>query len=691
MSELSPRAPRKATEKIDDGMTLIEIGQWYWVKGRRGDKEWDPNAKRKAKDEYEWFACVVEVGTNYVKVESPGGTYVRIHQDHFFKQTRRELNHREYIRKNVTQCTLLVQKKLAEVRALTARLGVSTRHGIDQVNESAGSGLITMSQAPDIKSHKRALVRAKDKQLPKLFKEIEEAHEELAIWMKAEAVPMKAMAEDMKGCIGQVEDRIFSVSLYAGLTEDVERIADGEPADISEKLHLMQKRLYMDEECLLSYKTGGIDIRSIKDFDAWLAEPEHRDRILPFPRCMVAFRIRRNEKNRKWDGTIASFFINMDLAEQDRLTFLYIRNGDKIYRMDCDLEFGELIFPSKGEFDPSGPMMFGHRWGEYHMIPVREYDQLIKDRDEELEKHKQWVKDHKKQASILSPHYHGAYEHPENDWEEFNNDSVYYDDAVESLRQRIQQYNRIVLIIQGLCDRSPVLHPHPPVKTWTAEGFEAAIKLVYDGTNTIYHGDPPDFDEYRKKCNQTLGPGSITIGQEDFWERREAEKEMTRNWRQNSLTHHRPYGNPGPGELASIAQFTRSRKARFRWVRKRQGWGSIYSRGKPGDPMPASIQVPEEKLFNISAYKPGDFLLFFQDPRTREKYLQWTELLLTAEEYHAGNITLDSDMSGSLARNIKDAKAKEERNARRKASRKKNKKKPKSKGKKRGKGEKEKA
>ena len=51
MSELSRRAPRKTTEQIDDGTELIEIGQWYWVKGRRGDKDWNPDAKRKAKDE----------------------------------------------------------------------------------------------------------------------------------------------------------------------------------------------------------------------------------------------------------------------------------------------------------------------------------------------------------------------------------------------------------------------------------------------------------------------------------------------------------------------------------------------------------------------------------------------------------------------------------------------------------------
>lgn len=50
-----------------------------------------------------------------------------------------------------------------------------------------------------------------------------------------------------------------------------------------------------------------------------------------------------------------------------------------------------------------------------------------------------------------------------------------------------------------------------------------------------------------------------------------------------------------------------------------------------------SITVPTSKLLNVSAYKPGDFKQFFNDPRTRAEYLQWAPMLLTAEEYCAGN------------------------------------------------------
>ena len=54
-----------------------------------------------------------------------------------------------------------------------------------------------------------------------------------------------------------------------------------------------------------------------------------------------------------------------------------------------------------------------------------------------------------------------------------------------------------------------------------------------------------------------------------------------------------------------------------------------------------------DSLLNVSAYQPGDFLQFFQDPRTRAEYLKWAPFLLTAEEYHAGNIKV-TDVRSSV-------------------------------------------
>lgn len=70
----------------------------------------------------------------------------------------------------------------------------------------------------------------------------------------------------------------------------------------------------------------------------------------------------------------------------------------------------------------------------------------------------------------------------------------------------------------------------------------------------------------------------------------------------------------------------------FEWSRRRQ----IYHPYKQ-DKIDVSLTVPVDQLFNVSAYKPGDYKRFFNDPRSREKYLEWAPTLLLAEEIHAGN------------------------------------------------------
>ena len=81
-----------------------------------------------------------------------------------------------------------------------------------------------------------------------------------------------------------------------------------------------------------------MEFRSIERFDEWMAKPKNRDRLLPFPRCLLAMRVRRNQKHREC-ASISDAFVNIELSELDKTTFLFIRNGENLYRMNCDLEF----------------------------------------------------------------------------------------------------------------------------------------------------------------------------------------------------------------------------------------------------------------------------------------------------------------------------------------------------------------
>jgi hypothetical protein len=599
--------------------TLPKLGEWYWVK----------------EDGKSWFGCVMKVGSNFVELHGPhsyrgGYHWDRLHVDEVEDRLTLVRDPEVHIAGRVAHYQAKSNRLMQEVRDTYALLGVP----VDMIGHMASSStaLAVLSGQDDVKKYETALVVAKDKTLPGLFEKIKEANAELARWMQAGCMPMMAGLGPLEEQIGSVKDRIFNISLYAGLTENVERVIDGAAATMADKLHVMQRRLYMDEECLFAYKAGGMEFKDIRAFDAWLGEPENRDRLLPFPRTIAAFRVRRDRKERDSEGSIPLAFINFALEQADKITFLYIRNGEQLWRICCEMDFGASIFPDATHLDPSEPMMIKSSCRDAESImPKREYDHLV-----EL-----WAAKYGKEekphpgfsSSSIYVDNHGYFRPDE--WAPFDHSNVYYDEGMARIAREIKEYNRVALIIQGLFDRSEVLHPHAPVKSWTAEGFASAIKLVYDGSNALYGGDKPDFEAYRKRLNRSLKAGSVVVGADDYWQRAEAVKEnarRSRDWRDRGHwrpTHVTPYGNPGPGDPAVVAQWQpHARKAVFRWERD----SARYRQEKH----PCTITIPADKLLNVSAYKPGDFKQFFADPRTRAEYLKWAPLLLRAEDYHAG-------------------------------------------------------
>ena len=630
----------------------MQIGQWCHVREKDGDT---------------WLGCVTHIGSNFVKLRSPakgnGWRTIRVHLDELDAYLTHEPNASAVIRERIAKLQGHIRSCITQIQMLCANLGINPQLALTQSMDSPsaqqGDSQATMALAviaghARIDAYKAALIRAKTEELPKLLAEIKTSNETLSGWMMAETLPLEAMASQLKGTLDDVGSRIFNVELYAGLTEDIVCCRKGAPAPANERLRIMQRRLYMDEECLLGYRHGGMEFKDIHRFDAWLSEPENLERILPFPRCMVAMRVRRLKKDREYDGSLMSAMVNFDLGELDRLTFLYVRNGERVYRLNCSLEFDELIFPDKAMFDPDEPRMVRMFAGKVDkMITVREYESLLAEYTERESKSKAWeaanprevweAANPKKTWWFANPYRDDRSFRP-SDWKPFDASNVYYDEAAKSIADRITQYNRVALIIQGLYDRSDILHPHPPAQTWTQEGFAAAIELIYDGSAVLGYGESPDFEAYRARCNATLDVGSVTIGQDYAWQVREAEKETRRldnDWRNRSNwrpTLWKPYGDPGPGYIAKIAKFQpRARKAVFAWERDRR------SQDAYGDntPVRATLTISVDDLFNVDAYQLGDYKQFFRDPRTRAEYLKWAPMLLAAEEYHAARLARD--------------------------------------------------
>jgi hypothetical protein len=243
----------------------VKTGQWFWVKD--------------GKDR--WFGCVVTVGSNYFEIESPKGGTCRIHADEFDAECERENDPDSVIDRNIAEAGGQVESLMGEVRALTARLAVTGGHELGTGEEC--QALAVATEGRSYSEYSKSLVKAKKEDLPALFEKIEKANKSMASWMSAKVIPLKAEAKGMKGVIGQIEDRVFNVELYAGLVEQVVLCKDGEPAPTGEKIRLLQRRHYMDEECLANYEVGGMEMKDIKAFDRWICKKQNQDRLLPFP------------------------------------------------------------------------------------------------------------------------------------------------------------------------------------------------------------------------------------------------------------------------------------------------------------------------------------------------------------------------------------------------------------------------
>jgi hypothetical protein len=600
----------------------IECGQWYWVKGDD--------------DKGDWLGCVTHIGSNYFRVSSPPSEYssssTRVHFDRIDEDiARRELNPDAVINKMIRWHQHQVDTLLDKIKQLTAKLGLTPAGELG--DGTTTTALVAVHDARDVKAHKKALIKAKEKTLPDLFKKVEEEHKEMARWMKAKLLPLKAEAKILKTKTESIEDRIFIVELYAGLCEEVVRIRKGEPASNDEKVHLFQRRHYMDEECLLDYDAGGMEFHNIRDFDRWLMRKSNRERILPMPKCVVAFQVRREKKHRE-AKTLEDFIRFLELAAADESTFLYMRNGDSYYRLSTGIDFGEQLFPDEARSHLMGGKMWVQEWGREIITDAEHAHQIAEQKRKKREfkeKHAAWKKLPKAEKDKThEPWYHEAIR---DTYIPLTPDTVYYDDGMAKIEEETRHHNRIAVVLQGLLDRSPVFHPHPPWKLWTPEGFSSGIELHHDGTRGITVGDPPDFEAYRSFVNTAIEKGTHTTGQRLAWMRYEAKKEndrQSRDWRIRSpiqYTTFTPYGNPGPRLVEKVDAISKGGCV-YRWKRERL----IY---KPyvDEEIPTSFRCPIDLLLNVDAYSKGDFRQFYEDPRTRAGYLKWAPLLLAAEDF----------------------------------------------------------
>lgn len=477
---------------------------------------------------------------------------------------------------------------------------------------------------------------------------------------------------------------------------------DAAPAENDEPVHLWQARKYIDEEYAARWTADGADIRDVDAFSTWLAEPKNLRAIFPTPRGVCAFKVRRERKALREDDPYfelaKDFYFAQWWDDANETTLLFIRNGDQLWRLEAPIAFPDLLFPSPSDLTVAAskvPIYFEAHYSKYTFITEderagravdagkravatyirtrRQWHQFLRQLPAYVQAPKDTAKREKPYFDLfmdekliakhrageklrwatLRPSWHSgaecygrdartvfdeAHAHELDRWAPYTPEHLQYDDAQAALAARIQAHNDIVLVLQGLLDRSKALHPHPPWRLFTPEGFAEGLRLHYDTSLALVDDKvPPDFIEYIKENQATLKVGSHAWGSHDAWRarnRRESQGAAARTYRYRAEPSSRgKFGDPGPADRNGIARIVaiKGKMARFEWARERVRRSAYDTK----DTVKDSIWVPLDRLFNVETYVPGTLRAFAADPRTRPAYQHWGAMMYAAEMWHA--------------------------------------------------------
>jgi hypothetical protein len=570
-----------------DGLTPLErvcIGDWHWVTST--EEEW--NGEEQVEVESRELMCVDHIASNHVQFRRERGhgyDQERIHFDDFAECCEEEPNWREHLNEQMAEIQAQMKEIMSKMIEEGRSLYLLPQEGAQDKSESKEEqeSLLPAKVMVSPRKHQKDLIEFK-KNMPALQKEIEELAEEFAVTAKQMALPDLVNLQHVKKALSIVEDRIFTLELYCGLQETVEQIKDGEPAEITEPVRLMQQLLYMDEECLFDYDDGGMDYSQLSDFDKWVVKPENLERLAPHKRCVVGFRVRRHRKDRGEVSSIAEAWVRFREEMADLETYLLIRNGEKVYRIASPVDFSPRLVPKRDEL------------GE---------DQFLKiDR---------W--------------------HREKEPEKIGPDHLDYDKHVAKLDRDIKHYNRVIILLQGMFDRSKIFWPHPGVKLTRDDHMEKWVKCVRDEEDGLPNNSVT-WEEYRDQMNKTVRKGK------KVWSKWYPDSYGRYHWSsssdrvQYSQVEMEVIQRPRVCEVVSVKKD--KSEVRIKWVIDKYVYGRWDRSGcwVDGHDKKQSryLWVPTEHVFNLSDYTLGDYKMFLCDRTLQGNYLEWASQLLHAED-----------------------------------------------------------
>lgn len=364
--------------------------------------------------------------------------------------------------------------RAAEVAALMAEVGVLQAESLREemaaraLNphvERTGTELVTTQDAA-VDATKRSMAEIRNS-AERVRRDLASRAGAIKAFAEEQAAILYAQTASLQEVLKKAQEAVWTINLYLGSEEVIERLREGESAAPKTPITLRQLVLYMDEECAVAAEDGGLDARSIDRFDAWLLEdPAHLQQVLPEPKGLVVLKPRRKNK----DYGTGDPWTENQLNKANRVTYFLLRNGENLYRMWTNWDVGERFIPRTDEFL------------KYFVEERFNFETRTTER------------------TRLEP-----------------GSSAWMEAEKRADGQR-RHYMRAALILQGLLDRTTIFAPlSGPINVNDPAAYDGPLSVVLDGDIMLADGHER-FEDWIRRINGELAVGNRVIGAWNSWD-----------------------------------------------------------------------------------------------------------------------------------------------------------------------------
>jgi Fe-S cluster biosynthesis and repair protein YggX len=486
----------------------------------------------------------------------------------------------------------LLTQKQAEIRLLLSEGKAEDRQTSEAIVTTAANFRLAAAQAAAGALSYQKKIQAHVKLLQALHKSKIQSIKS-ALEKKASAIQktLQGKLAEMEEVMAKAKEALWTINLYLGVSEEIVMIRDGQPAGADVKIAMRQRILNMDEEAALefSHATDSLDVLTIKTFDDWLlGRPERVARLVPEPKCVVGLHIRgRTKKYENMDPVRSA-----ELNEQNlRSSFLLIRNGEQLYRIYIDITLGLKLFPTEDD--------------------VRGLTKKV-------------------------------YNDATQDWEEQPLDpkSEDFERAMETADADKKHYMRVLLVLQGLIDRTEVFRPFHGERINLcsyADFYEHAYTIDDANKHKLLVEDRPPYQDWFRKVNSSLEVGHrIVANFSGVRMHKSSERYAGDDGRLNPPNAERPDSGViytiekselVDGDTRFYFYYDRTEE---RWMDSR--WGYRGVKRVPQGRVRCWVGRTDRFMVNIDGCEEDDILYYLRSSRDRQDYENMVPTLKIALE-----------------------------------------------------------